>query len=69
MDGGRILDGLTQVIRKLRENGVSILLAEQNARFALSCCEKCYIMEKGNVIYSADVENITSEVLQTYMGA
>lgn len=64
-----VVNELSKVIQKLTENGVSILLAEQNARFALSCCKICYIMEKGTIIHSSDTATITSDILQKYLGA
>ena len=64
-----VVNELAKVIRELSKSGVSILLAEQNARFALSCCRDCYIMEKGSVAFHTKVEDMTDDVLHTYLGA
>lgn len=65
-----IVNELKKIIARLRrEYGVTILLAEQNAKFAFAISEFCYIMEKGSVVYSGSTEEITSEILERYLGA
>ena len=38
------------IIREIQTQGVSILLVEQNAAQALSCANRAYIMETGNIV-------------------
>ena len=42
------------VIQRLRDEGTSILLAEQNAAFAVKVADYVHIMSKGTVVYSSD---------------
>ena len=42
-------------IAKLREEGMTILLCEQNARFSLDLSDRLYILEKGEVRYQGTV--------------
>jgi len=42
------------VIRRLRDEGTSILLAEQNAAFATKVADYVHIMSKGKVVHSTD---------------
>jgi branched-chain amino acid transport system ATP-binding protein len=42
------------VIRRLRDEGTSILLAEQNAAFATKVADYVHVMSKGRVVHSAD---------------
>ncbi|MBI3047981.1 MAG: ABC transporter ATP-binding protein [Acidobacteria bacterium] len=42
------------VIRRLREEGTSILLAEQNAAFAVKVADYAHVMSKGRVVHSTD---------------
>jgi branched-chain amino acid transport system ATP-binding protein len=42
------------VIRRLREEGTSILLAEQNAAFAVKVADHVHVMSKGRVVHSSD---------------
>src|SRR5947207_804173 len=41
------------MIRELKRLGVTVLLIEQNARVALSVCDRGYIMEKGVIVFEA----------------
>ena len=64
-----IVNELKEIIKKLRdEYKVTILLAEQNAKFALSVSEYCYIMEKGSIVHSDKTEGITKEIIEQYLG-
>ena len=42
------------VIRRLRDEGTSVLLAEQNAAFATKVADYVHIMSKGQVVHSTD---------------
>lgn len=42
---------LEEQILKLKQAGMSILLAEQNLKSALTIADRCYILEKGQVRY------------------
>ena len=44
---------IRDIIRKLKRLGVTVLLIEQNARVALSVCDRGYIMEKGVIVFEA----------------
>ncbi len=41
-----IVEELIDVVKRLRGEGVTILLAEQSIKFALAVSRKCYIIEK-----------------------
>ena len=47
-----------RVIRRLRDEGTSILLAEQNAAFAVKLADVAHVMSKGRVVYSNDPETL-----------
>jgi branched-chain amino acid transport system ATP-binding protein len=42
------------VIRRLRAEGISILLVEQNAAFAVKVADRAHVMSRGTVVYSTD---------------
>jgi branched-chain amino acid transport system ATP-binding protein len=44
---------IRDMIGELKRRGVTVLLIEQNARVALSVCDRGYIMEKGLVVFEA----------------
>ena len=41
------------MVSELKRAGVTVLLIEQNARVALSVCDRGYIMEKGVIVFEA----------------
>jgi branched-chain amino acid transport system ATP-binding protein len=44
---------IRDMIGELKRLGVTVLLIEQNARVALSVCDRGYIMEKGTIVFEA----------------
>jgi branched-chain amino acid transport system ATP-binding protein len=44
---------IREMIGELKRLGVTVLLIEQNARVALSVCDRGYIMEKGLIVFEA----------------
>lgn len=63
-----VVNELGDIINTLRENGVTILLAEQNVNFALSVSTECYIMEKGTIVYHGVTSEMSKEVIARYLG-
>ena len=53
-----IIQGLWEAIGKLKEEGLSILLVEQNASLALKLVDFVHVMSKGQVVYSARPEEL-----------
>jgi branched-chain amino acid transport system ATP-binding protein len=45
---------VANVIRRLKGEGTSILLAEQNAAFAVKVADYVHVMSKGQVVHSSD---------------
>jgi branched-chain amino acid transport system ATP-binding protein len=50
-----VVKHLGQQITKLREEGMTILLCEQNFRFSLDLSDRLYILEKGEVRYEGSM--------------
>lgn len=46
-----IVAQIGEKIRELRDAGVSIIMAEQNLDFVLNLSDRCYVLEKGVVVY------------------
>ena len=49
-----IVQAIGQTIRRLRERGFTILMVEQNFRFASRLADRCYVIEEGSVIEHID---------------
>jgi branched-chain amino acid transport system ATP-binding protein len=47
-----IIQGLWEAIAKLKQEGLSILLVEQNAALALKLVDFVHVISKGRVVYS-----------------
>ena len=58
------------IVRDLRDDGVSILLVEQNARAALESSDEGYVLETGEVALSGDSSMLARDprVQATYLG-
>ncbi|NMM26880.1 MAG: ABC transporter ATP-binding protein [Glaciimonas sp.] len=58
------------IVRGLREEGVSILLIEQNARAALESSDHGYVLETGEVVLSGESKALANDrrVQATYLG-
>ncbi|MBM3489941.1 MAG: ABC transporter ATP-binding protein [Alphaproteobacteria bacterium] len=52
---------LANVIRRMRQEGVTILLVEQNMKLAEAVANRLHVMVKGKVVYSADPERFRDE--------
>lgn len=57
-------------ISALRQRGVTILLAEQNARAALAICDRGYVLDTGKVVAEGTAEELMRdrEVQRAYLG-
>ena len=58
------------VIKKLNEQGITILVVEQNANKALKVAHRGYVLETGNIIISDTAENMRKDdtVQKAYLG-
>jgi branched-chain amino acid transport system ATP-binding protein len=65
-----VVQTIFDVISKLHQQGVTILLVEQNAHKALQIADRCYLMETGNVVMSGTVEELRGnpEIERFYLG-
>jgi branched-chain amino acid transport system ATP-binding protein len=63
-----VVQQLGEQIKKLRAEGMTILLCEQNAKFSLDLSDRLYILEKGQVRYSGTVPDFhRDEAYKTYL--
>lgn len=64
-----IVRELEEQILRLKAEGISILLAEQNLKSALRLADRCYVMDRGRIPYQGTVEelNRNEEVRLKYL--
>lgn len=65
-----IVQRLAEVLTKLKNRGLTILLVEQNFRFAAPIADRHYVMEHGHIVeeIAADELQAKAELLNTYLG-
>jgi len=66
-----IVNRIFDVIRQLKETGVTILLVEQNARKALAVADRAYVLETGLISLSGPAADLARNpaVEQAYLGS
>jgi len=65
-----LVDQALAVIRALRDDGLTILLVEQNARAALAIADRAYVLETGRMTLSGPAADIQADarVREAYLG-
>jgi branched-chain amino acid transport system ATP-binding protein len=54
----RMVQQVLEVIRRLRKEGVAVLLVEQNPSTALSVADRVYVMDKGRVVHEGSAADL-----------
>jgi len=64
-----VVRNLMDVIRRIRDEGVTILLADQNLKFCRAVADRGYILEKGVMQYEGTMKEIweNEEVVSKYL--
>jgi branched-chain amino acid transport system ATP-binding protein len=67
----RLVGEIFQLVEKLRDRGIAILLSEQNARSALGIANRGFVIENGRIMLSGPAADLldSSEVAERYLGA
>ena len=65
-----IVDEIRKIIEQIRENGVTILLVEQNAELALNLANYAYVLENGQIALEGPAEELhdNEQVKAAYLG-
>jgi branched-chain amino acid transport system ATP-binding protein len=65
-----IIQGVWDAVSRLKDEGLSILLVEQNASLALRLVDYVHVMSKGQVVYSALPGDLQAnqEIKSSYLG-
>ena len=59
-----------EIIRGLKEHGLAVLLVEQNLGLGLSVADRCYVLNKGQIVYESTAEALRTneDVKRQYLG-
>ena len=67
----KLVKEIFSIIRKLHEQGITILLVEQNAKMALLIADRAYVLETGRITMEGDAKELLNneQVRKAYLGA
>ncbi|MCL2045175.1 MAG: ABC transporter ATP-binding protein [Oscillospiraceae bacterium] len=65
-----IVKDITEIIRRLHEDGTTILLVEQNAKMALGLADYGYVMDTGTIVLEGEGSTLINDekVIKAYLG-
>jgi branched-chain amino acid transport system ATP-binding protein len=65
-----VVKSIFGVIKKLRDEGNTVLLIEQNAKAALGIADRGYVLETGKIILQGPAEDLLAnkDVQRAYLG-
>jgi branched-chain amino acid transport system ATP-binding protein len=61
-----IVQTLSRTIRTLREKGYTVVMAEQNFRFAAPLADRCYVMEHGRIVERFNAAELPAKMTQLH---
>jgi len=66
-----LVEEIFDIITEIHEQGVSILLVEQNAAMALAVADRAYVLETGRIVLEGPAQEVlrNPEVQAAYLGA
>jgi branched-chain amino acid transport system ATP-binding protein len=65
-----VVENILATISRLKNEGMTIMLVEQNARAALKVAERAYVLETGRIILSGSAQDLLADrqVTRAYLG-
>jgi branched-chain amino acid transport system ATP-binding protein len=65
-----LIQAIMKIIRKLNEQGTTILLVEQNAKVALKLADYGYVLETGQIVIEGDGATLRQDesIVKAYLG-
>lgn len=65
-----LVQDVFEIVKRINEEGVTILLVEQNVRQTLSLCDRAYVLENGRVVLQGTGKDLMADnhVKEAYLG-
>ena len=65
-----IVNQIYDLIKEIKESGITVLLVEQNAKKALSICDYAYVLENGHIKLEGTGKELSNneDVKKAYLG-
>jgi branched-chain amino acid transport system ATP-binding protein len=64
----KIIEDVVEIIREISETGLTIVLVEQNVNIADYCADRHYILEKGEVKFEGQLDDLDEERQNSLLG-
>ena len=66
----KVVQTIFQIIREINQEGITVLLVEQNARIALRVASRAYVLESGRIVLSGPAGELAQDprIRQAYLG-
>ena len=66
-----LIKEIFNVIEQLKQEGLTILLVEQNAKVALKIADRGYVLETGRIVLSGTAEELmqSQDIQRAYLGS
>lgn len=58
-----------RIVSSMRDEGLTVLLVEQNARMSLDIADHTYVLDGGNVVYSGPAGELAADEARVLAGA
>jgi len=65
-----LVQDVFEIVKRINESGVTVLLVEQNVRQTLAMCHRAYVLENGRVVLSGTGQELLNDphVKEAYLG-
>ena len=65
-----LVQGIFQIAQRINQEGVTILLVEQNVKHTLSICHRAYVLENGRIVLQGTGQELLNNphVKEAYLG-
>jgi branched-chain amino acid transport system ATP-binding protein len=50
-----------RIVAKMRDEGISVLLVEQNARMSLAIADNAFVLDHGNIVYAGSAKELAAD--------
>ena len=66
----QIIEAVEAAVERIREDGTTVLLVEQNAIAAMNIADRCYVVDQGAVVFEGTADELRNdeETRQRYLG-
>jgi len=66
----QIIQSVEDAVKRIRDDGTTVLLVEQNAMAAMKIADRCYVLDQGAVVFEGSAEELQDdqETRDRYLG-